>query len=492
MASDFASVDARPAAPQTGDLIDGFRLGTQVGEGGTALLFHVTAEGREDPGFPMLMKIPRVGAWQPAESILGFEMEAMILPMLSGHHIPRFVAAGDLATVPYLTMEWIEGISLLEVAREAPLPVERVVAIGAALADAVHALHQQDVIHHDFKPANVMLRGDGSAVLLDLGFAHHAHLPDLLSEERRFLAGSAPYVSPEQLGGSRDDPRGDLFALGVVIYQLATNRLPFGAPDSQQAMRNRLWAAVIPPRARVPGLPPWLQEVILRCLEPDPAVRYQSAAHIAFDLRHPDQVPLTPRAARVERPGFVTQFKLWMRSREDRRPMPAKPRVLLERAPVIMVAIDTSHPEDPRHAALQWTTRQMASLNLEFRLICLSVVRPASLEEARHVETSPSGMQLIHKVRLKNWIEPMGLPAERVTLHVIESITPAESILEFAAANHVNLIVIGAPAPGDATMAWWRSTASSVTANAQCSVHVVRVGVLHGAAAPADAAGTGG
>lgn len=485
MVSDFANTSATPVEIRTGVTIDGFRLGTSVGEGGTALLYRVDVVGRDEPGFPLLMKIPRVGAGQPAESILGFEMEAMILPMLAGRHVPRFVAAGDLAKLPHLTMEWIDGTSLLELARAAPLPTAKVVDIGAALADAVHALHQQDVIHHDLKPANVIMRPDGSAVLLDLGFAHHAHLPDLLTEERRFLAGSAPYVSPEQIGGSRDDPRGDLFALGVVLYQLATDRLPFGTPQTESAMRNRLWAAVIPPRARAPEMPPWLQEVILRCLEPDPAVRYQSAAHIAFDLRHPDQVALTPRAARTERPGFGTQFRLWMRSREERQPMPAKPRVLVDRAPVIMVAVDTSHPEDPRHAALQWTTRRMASLNLEFRMICLSVVPPASIDEERPVETSSSGLQLIHKVRLKNWIEPMGLPPERVTFHVIESTTPAESILEFAAANHVNLIVLGAPAPSEAAMAWWRSTASSVTANAHCSVHVVRVGGVNSAAATA-------
>ena len=458
-----------------GSEIDGFRVIDRLYAGGTAQLFRVEVATGPGPGFPLVMKVPKVGHDEPTESILGFETEAMILPALQGAHVPRFVAAGDLAHVPHLTMEWVQGTGLAKIAAVAPVPENRVVALGAALADAVHALHQQNVIHHDLKPDNVIIRDDGTAVLLDFGFAHHAHFPDLLAEEKRYAAGSAPYVSPEQLTGSREDPRSDIFALGAVLYELATGELPFGVPDTLNAMKNRLWSSPAPPRALVPTIPPWLQEIILRSLEPEPAVRYQSAAHIAFDLRHPEQVLLTPRATRTERAGFATQFGLWWRSRDERRLLQRKPQVLVSLSPVIMVAVDTSHPDDKRHPALQWTVRQLASLNLEFRLICVSAIRAASIGESGGVADTSSGLQLVHKIRLRNWIEPLRLPAHRVSLHVLESGDPAGTLLEFAKSNNVDLIVLGAPAPNETALGWWRSVASTVTANAHCSVHVVRV-----------------
>jgi nucleotide-binding universal stress UspA family protein len=204
-------------------------------------------------------------------------------------------------------------------------------------------------------------------------------------------------------------------------------------------------------------------------------VRYQSAAHIAFDLRHPEQVLLTARANRSRRSGFMTQVGLWWRSLDERRHQQRKPQVLLSQSPVIMVAVDTSHPDDVRHAALQWTSRKLASLNLEFRLICVSAVRAASIGESGNAVDTSSGLQLLHKVRLQTWVEPLRLPAHRLSLHVIESDDPAKTLLEFAKSNNVDLIVLGAPAPNETALAWWRSAASSVTANAHCSVHVVRV-----------------
>ncbi|MEP7068027.1 MAG: bifunctional serine/threonine-protein kinase/universal stress protein [Usitatibacter sp.] len=450
-----------------GALIDGFVVGARVHSGAMGELFAVS--GRET-GFPLLMKVPLLGhPGESAEMLLAFETEAMILPRLHGPHVPRFVAAGDVMTAPYLVMERVPGESLDQ--RQTPvMPGQEVARVGAAIADALHSVHAQEVVHLDLKPDNVIMKPDGTAVLVDFALSHHRHLPDLLSQEKRYAAGSAPYISPEQVLGCRTDPRSDLFALGVLLYELATGTLPFGAPLSLRAMRDRLWLDCSPPASHASGITPWLQEVVLRCLEIDPARRYQSAAHVAFDLQHPGQVRLTARASKSKRKGVLAQAARWWKAREIGA-LPGGAKEEPGAAPVVMVAVDTSHPDDLRQPDLQSATRHILSLSSEFRLICVSVV-PATIgmSGARLVANA----QVEHRIRLRQWILPLGIEPDRVSLHVLEAPDAAYALVEFARRNNVDLIVLGAPTPDERALAWWRSVASSVTANAPCSVHVVR------------------
>ena len=457
-----------------GSVIDGYRLGECIHRGGTGAIYHATGPVDGEPGFPLVLKLPYLGHGESSIGIVSLEMEQMVLARLASPHVPRFVAAGDIRAVPYIVMEWIEGTSVAESVARAPLAPEEVARIGAALADAVHSVHLQEVIHFDLKPENFILRPSAEAVLLDFGFARHARYPDLLAEEREFAAGSSAYVSPEQLQGSRSDERSDLFALGVVLYELATGKQPFGDPQTQAGMRDRLWRLPEPPRAVNAQVPPWLQEVILRCLEPVAEARYQSAAHIAFDLRHPQQVALDARAARTRGIGVAAQIGRWWRA-QRRDAAPPRRRSTTNRVPVIMVAVDTEHPDDERNPALQTATRQLISLYPELRLMCLSVVRAAPLGEGPNALDTTTGRHLEHKTRLRRWVEPLGIAQARVSLHVVEGARAANTVLELARANHVDLIVLGAPGPSQRALAWWRSVASSVTANAHCSVHVVRV-----------------
>ena len=460
---------------QPGTRVDGFLIGDCIHAGGNGFIYRATPPAGHDPGFPVVLKVPAIGRAQPTISIVGFEMEQMILPALAGPHVPRFVATGELSATPYIAMEWIDGESLCRSVERAPLPEDGIVRVGAALADAVHSVHLQDVVHLDLKPENFLLRPDGCAVLLDFGFAHHARYPDLLAEEKHFAAGSAPYVSPEQLQGDRSDARSDIFALGALLYELATGVQPFGDPATYAGMRDRLWREPVPPRARNARVTPWLQEVILRALHANAAKRYQSASHLAFDLRHPDQVELSYRALRTTGAGAWKQLGRWWRARGSRgRTHQARPPAL-GTAPVIMVAVDTEHPEDARHPALQTATRQILTLSQDFRLMLVSVIRAAPLGEGRFDTDTASGRHLEHNVRLRHWIDSLQLPATRLSLHVIESGRPGDTLLDLAHANHVNLIVLGAPGPAQKKAAWWRSVASSVTANARCSVLVVRV-----------------
>ena len=470
--------------------VDGFVIGERIHSGAMGNIFEVTKRG---VSAPIVMKVPRVGRNEPPEGIISFETEATVLPALQGPYVPRVVAVGDLARTPYLVTEWVAGQALSEILRATVavdrararrpvdtggtpvplLPVADVASIGASIADALHSMHQQEAIHLDLKPANVIVKPEGGVVLVDFGFAHHARYPDLLAEETRFGAGSAPYISPEQILGTREDSRSDLFALGVVLYEMLTGHLPFGEPDTD--VRNRLWLDPVAPRAHRADVPPWMQEIVLRCIEPRAERRYQSAAHVAFDLRNPDQVVLTARAHKLGRAGLLGQLGRFWKARGEHGPRLRAPVVNVSRFPIVMVAVDTAHPDDERQPALKQVTSQILSLSTEFRLVCVTVVASPRIMDGAGPGQSASGVHLEHLVRLRHWVEPLQVPAQRLSLHAIESSKPAEALVEFARANNVDLIVLGAPGPAQPGRTWWHSVASTVTANAHCSVHVVRV-----------------
>ena len=200
---------------EVGAIFDGFRIEQCVHQGGMATLWRVS---RADITGPMLMKAPKIAEGGEPAAIVSFEMEQMILPRLSGIHVPRVIAVGDFAVQPYIVMEYLPGSSLFYRLAELPLPYAEVIDIGVKVAAALDDLHRQHVIHLDVKPSNIMFRPTGEAVLIDFGLLHHDQLPDLMQEEYRLPFGTAPYMSPEQLLGIRNDRRSDLFALGVLLY----------------------------------------------------------------------------------------------------------------------------------------------------------------------------------------------------------------------------------------------------------------------------------
>src|SRR3974390_765433 len=253
---------------ERGVIVDGFRLEEVVHLGGMATLWRVTRPGITQP---MLMKVPKIGEGADPAAIVSFEMEQMIMPRLSGVHVPRIFAVGGFAVQPYLVMERIDGKSLYDRLTDLPLPYAEVADIGVKIATALDNLHRQHVIHLDIKPSNILVGSGGAAVLLDFGLSHHQQLPDLMQEEFRLPFGPAPYMSPEQLRGIRSDPRSDQFALGVLLYFFSTGVRPFGESERLSNMRTRLWRDPVPPRRLRPDYPLWLQEIVLRLLEPTPA-----------------------------------------------------------------------------------------------------------------------------------------------------------------------------------------------------------------------------
>lgn len=454
---------------QPGDAIDGFTLVERVHRGNMSSLWRV---GRDGLDLPLVMKIPRLGYGDDPTGIVGFEVETMIMPTLSGPHVPRFVAAGDFETLPYLVTEWIGGGALSERLGPLPLPPGEVAALGAKIATALHDLHRQHVIHLDLKPNNVMFRDSGEAVLIDFGLSRHDRLPDLLAEEFRLPMGTAAYISPEQVLHVRNDPRSDLFALGVLLYHLATGDLPFGAPTSRGGLRRRLWKDPLPPRWSFPDFPPWLQEVILGCLEIDPGQRWPTAARVAFLLQNPGQVPLTRRAAFQEYDGIVDVFRRWLRSLGSEPVLRHSLSDYLSQAPFVVAAVDTRHGGALAEAQ-RATVRRLLDATPGARLGCLAVMKTSRLGMDINVDKEGNNLHVKALVELKHWARPMGLPPERVTFHALEAPDPATAILDFARANQVDHLVVGARAQSRLRQ-YLGSVSAQIVANAPCTVTVVR------------------
>jgi len=455
----------------TGSEIDGFRLGDVMHVGSMATIYRLV--GPEGP-LPLIIKIPRLGPGERAVNVIAFEVCRMVLGALAqGPHHPTLVAYGDVETVPYLVMEFVEGPRLSDALSRAPLPADEIARLGSALALALHDLHQQDVVHLDLKPTNVLYRASGEAVLIDYGLAHHSHYPDLLAEELRYPVGNWVYMAPEQILGVRCDPRSDIYALGGILYELATGRLPFGKPTTLAQLRARLYRDPDPPRALASNTPEWLQEIILHCLEADARQRYASAATVAFDLANPTQLEITERGTRHRRASWSVRFRRWLQSRKfEPAPCPP-PSSQVGPAPIVLVAIDGTDADVALSETMRGAARRLIAADGRFRIACATVVPPAAGLSGERYEDTATGRHIKHLVDLRRWAKPLELPEERVTYHVLESDKPAAALIDYATMNEVDQILIGAPRRG-APPRLFPGVTSQVVAEAPCTVTVVR------------------
>lgn len=453
-----------------GTLIDGFLVGECVHTGGMATLWSVT---HPDHDVPMLMKVPRISEGEDPAAIVGFEMEQMIMPRLAGPHAPACFGVGDFSRQPYVVMERIPGETLYRRLAELPLACDEAVAIAAKVATALADLHGQNVIHHDLKPSSVMFRPSGEAVLIDFGLSHHNQLPDLLQEEFRLPYGTAPYMAPERLLGVRDDPRSDLFSLGVLLYFFTTGVRPFGESETLRGMRRRLWRDPVPPLKLKPDYPPWLQEIVLRCLEIEPVWRYSTAAQLAFDLNHHDQVKLTARSERLKRDSLGTvlrrRFNRGIALPREKSDLPAQ----LASAPIVAVALDLAEDSGELNEALRTVAGRILATLPMARLACINVLKLGLVSLDKTLDEQGNNKHIDRLVALKHWASPLKLAEQRLTAHVLEALNPADAIIEFATVNRVDHILIGAR-QDSLKRKILGSVSARVAAEAGCTVTVVR------------------
>src|SRR3954453_1309423 len=455
---------------EPGAVIDGFIIGEQVHSGGMATLWSVTHPGIT---VPLLMKVPRVSEGEDPAAIVSFEMEQMILPRLAGPHVPGCFGTGDCARQAYVVIERIPGTTLYSRMGELPIPYEEARVIVGKIASALADLHRQNIEHLDINPGSIMFRPSGECVLIDFGLSHHNLLPDLLQEEFRLPYGTAPYMAPERLLGVRDDPRSDLFSLGVLLYFFTTGVRPFGESETLRGMKRRLWGDPYPPRQLKADYPPWLQEIVLRCLEIEPVWRHPTASQLAFELAHPEQVKLTAGSERLRRDPLST---VWRR-RFNRGLTQPKPKsdvaAQLASGPIVAVAIDTEEGLGALNECLRTTVEQLLATLPSARLACINVLKLGRITIDRTLDEAGHNKHIDRMVALRHWAVPLKLDESRLTVHVLEAIDPASAILEFTKVNNVDHIVLGAR-QNSLVRTLLGSVSAKVAAEAACTVTVVR------------------
>jgi serine/threonine protein kinase/Tol biopolymer transport system component len=285
-----------PTTVNIGQTISHYRLVRKLGAGGMGVVYEA-----EDLvlGRHVALKFLPDDLAQDAEALHRFGWEARVASGLNHPNICTVYEIDKAADQSFIAMELLEGKTLGEVMRGAPVPLEQLLDWGIQIADALDAAHNKGVLHRDIKPGNIFLLRRGSIKLLDFGVAKPmrdrrlAQAPDAatmpvtprLPDERGLTLGTVSYMSPEQSLSKELDARSDVFALGVVLYLMSTGRPPFVGETIVGTFDAILNRAPRPPTELNPELPPELERVISKALEKDRELRYQSAAEVRADLK---------------------------------------------------------------------------------------------------------------------------------------------------------------------------------------------------------------
>ena len=256
-----------------------------LGSGGMGQVFRVLDQ---PSGQALALKVLRPLDGDEGDRVRRFQREIQILTRIKHPAVLRILDWGDSPVGLYFVTELVDGEDLkLAIRRRGPWPAAEAAALGATLADALAAAHAQSVVHRDVKPNNVMIARDGSVRLLDFGLARGAGIDLTTLTRTGTILGTPGYMSPEQFDAHGVDERSDVYSLGVVLFEVLTGRLPFtGQTPIAVALAHKTQAPPLP-RSLRPGVPAWLERVVLRCLEKDPARRFASASELAAELRRP-------------------------------------------------------------------------------------------------------------------------------------------------------------------------------------------------------------
>ncbi len=259
-----------------------YRIEAEIGEGGMGKVYRAHDN---DLDRTVALKLIRGELARDSSSLQRFKQELLLASRISHRNILRIHDLGDVGGVKFISMAYIQGMDLQDlIAKTGKLQVERVVNIAKQLASALEAAHAEGVVHRDLKPRNVLITVEDQAFVSDFGLAKSLDAETTAMTRAGEVLGTPRYMSPEQAESKPADHRSDLYSLGVILYEMATGEVPFTGESSLQVMFQHVQQAPRDPRLANPGIPEYLASIILKCLEKDPAKRYQSATELLRDL----------------------------------------------------------------------------------------------------------------------------------------------------------------------------------------------------------------
>lgn len=276
--------------PMIGQTFGPYKITEKIGEGGMAVVYKGYQQSLNRY---VAIKMLRVELAQDQEFVTRFRREALAVAELNHPNILHVYDAGYGNGVYYIVMAFVEGGSLRDLMAQGPLETEYAVSLATQLADALNHAHQRGLIHRDVKPNNVLISRDGRPLLTDFGIAKALHESKGLTRTGTAI-GTPEYMAPEQIQGQKVDGRTDIYALGIVLYEMLVGWAPFSATTPVAALYKQVNEPPPPLRQANINVPTWLEGVVNKTLAKAPQDRYQQASELADALRQrkaPGKVP---------------------------------------------------------------------------------------------------------------------------------------------------------------------------------------------------------